>query len=707
MPSIKNEIIKGDIKRILFDTTPKMSTYLLAWCIGDFEYIESKTARGINMKIYTTYGNKNRAKYALDIATKCLDFYEKYFEINYPLPKCDMIALKDFAGGAMENWGLVTYRANLLLCDPATVALRRKQYIAEVICHELAHMWFGNLVTPDWWNQLWLKEGFASFMQYFSADIVDPSLNIWSLYILQEYSSAFRLDGMKSSHPIEVDVYTAKGADEVFDAISYCKGACIITMLQSYLGDDVFRKALNKYLNHFAYSVAVTNDLWQFLSKESGKNVGDIMNNWTRKQGFPLIDAIITDKKNGKILLKQSRFLLSSMSDDEKKDMDETIWNVPIVMKIDGKLIPILLTKSEEEFTVKEIINAKYVHLNADSKGFYCTHYSKVMLNYLVKHLDYLSDIDRICLIRDLKALSKSTNEYANDATQQLMNLLLASKSERSNIVWDELLTVATEIYEIMNQETKIKFDTIMRDLLFPIYLYLNGWGDDDSAEQKQNIERKDVFRPLIISALAKYGNKEILKVINDKFNKFIIDKNDIEIPDALRYTIYSYALKYGDIKEYNGLKEYYLNTKDDMDKRRALQCLGCTKNKQVLVEILNWAKNSDDVRKQDKIFALRTIARSEFGKDIFWEFLQKSVNEWKEIYGTGGWLLNDTIKLPSKFSSNDKANEVENFYNQLKDFDACKKAINQCVETIRLNAGWKNRQIKNVQDWVNKNYSD
>jgi len=702
MPPIKEEI--GDeFKVVTFDKTPKMSSYLLAWVIGEFEYIETKTSRDVIMRIYTEIGKKDKAKYALKVAADCLDFYEKYFGINYPLPKCDMIALADFAAGAMENWGLITYREVRLLLDEKTVALTVKQDIARVICHELAHQWFGNLVTMDWWSQLWLNEGFASFMQYWSADAIEKELNIWTLYMTKEYAHAFRLDGMNSSHPIEVPVLTAKGADEVFDIISYCKGSCVIVMLQSFLGDDAFKKGLSTYLKEFSYSNAITTDLWKHLSAASGKNVALIMQNWTRSQGFPVIEATISDKKNGKLLLKQSRYLSSGRP---SKSEDAIIWNVPIVMKLDGKTIRILLNEKEKEFTIKEIATAKYVHLNADSKGFYCTQYDKSMLNALLSNLSSLTDIDRLCLIRDLAALSKSG--YMSDATEALLNLIKASKNEKSCIVWDELLSAASSLNHLIDGEDKTQdaFNEIMCDILNPIYTSLNKWGDEDDEKQKKNVERADVFRPLILGSMAKYGNKEVIGDILKKFDAFIVEKSGDPIPDALRNTVYSNAIKYGDAKRYNALKEYYMTTKDNMDKRRALQCLGCTRDKGLILKTLEWTKDSDDVRKQDKIFALGPCARTKDGKQICLDFLKKTVNEWKEIYGGGGFLLNHVMKLPSGFVTDEKADEIEKYYATLdkKDFDACQKSMKQCVESIRLNARWRKAELKNIQQWISKN---
>ena len=704
MPPIKEEISNDNkFKITTFDKTPKMSSYLLAWVIGEFEYIQGKTSRDIIIRIYTSIGNSDKAKYALSVAIKCLDFYESYFSINYPLPKCDMIALKDFAAGAMENWGLITYREVRLLCDENTVALRIKQNIARVICHELAHQWFGNLVTMDWWSQLWLNEGFASFMQYLSANKIEPDLNIWTLFMSREYKNAFKLDGMLTSHPIEVPVLTAKGADEVFDIISYCKGSCIIVMLQSFLGNEIFKNGLNKYLNKFSYSNAVTTDLWYYLTQASGKDIGKIMKNWTRCQGFPVVNAKIIDKKNGKILLKQCRYLSSG-----DNDSDDTIWNVPIVMKIDGKDIRILLDEKEKEFIIKEIKNCKYIHLNSNSKGFYLSQYDEKMLSSLLSNINDIIDIERLCLIRDLKALSLSGSKYMNNATQKLLDLIIASKNEKSCIVWEELLSAANDINKLIDNDEKYqnKYNKIMCDTLLPIYKTLNN-EEKEKDEKEKDSEKRDVLRPLIIGSMAKYGNKQVINDILNKFDEFI--DNKYVIPDALRSIIYKYALKNSNDEgvRYEKLKNYYLTTKDNMDKRRALSCLGFYENN--IYETLNWVKNSDSVRKQDKIFGLRSCSQSKIGRDIVWKWLKESISEWNEIYDGGGFILNSLIKLPSSgFIDNNKANEIETFYNTLSDkgqYNSCQKSMKQCVEYIRLNAKWKNQEINNIQQWIDTNF--
>ncbi len=269
-----------------------------------------------------------------------------------------MIAVPDFAAGAMKNWSLITYREVALLCDKDSASLKAKQYVCIVVCHELAHQWFGNLVTMEWWSQLWLNEGFACFMEYLSSAALYPSWNMWNLFLLNEYSRAFELDGMITSHPIETNVLTAAEAEEVFDTISYCKGAAIIRMLESFLGKEVFRLAIKKYLNKFKYSNAITSDLWNELSKQSKNTIELIMTNWTRKQGFPLVNVSLT--LENKLLLKQE-----SMNEKSK----EIIWNIPMNIKINNKIIKILFNSKEKQFDIlpKQI---DFIHINAESNGF-------------------------------------------------------------------------------------------------------------------------------------------------------------------------------------------------------------------------------------------------------------------------------------------------------------------------------------------------
>src|SRR3989338_2676344 len=304
-----------------------MSTYLLAFIVGDFEYIEGKSEDGTLVRVFTTPGKKDQAKFALEVAKKCMDFYEDYFKIAYPLPVLDLIAIPDFAAGAMENWGAVTYRESTILVEEEKSSVGNKQWVALVIAHELAHQWFGNLVTMEWWTHLWLNEGFASFIEYLAIDHIFPDWDIWTQFVSTEMADAFSLDALKNTHPIEVEVGHPAEISEIFDKVSYSKGASVLRMLWKYLGEKDFQKGLQHYLKRHAYGNAQTEDLWKALEEVSGKPVGKFMKNWTSKAGHPVINVKIKNQKS-KIELRQSRFFSSPIS--KRQTEDDTIWAIPL-----------------------------------------------------------------------------------------------------------------------------------------------------------------------------------------------------------------------------------------------------------------------------------------------------------------------------------------------------------------------------------------
>ncbi|KAM3274990.1 hypothetical protein ACQJBY_043768 [Aegilops geniculata] len=289
---VANATFAGPIKTVRYQESPPMSTYLVAIVVGLFEYVEGMTTKGTRVRVYTQIGKSNQGKFALDVGVKSLNLYKDYFATPYPLPKLDMVAIPDFAAGAMENYGLVTYREVALLFDDKSSSASSKQNIAITVAHELAHQWFGNLVTMEWWTHLWLNEGFATWMSHLAVDSFFSQWNIWAQF-LDRTTTALRLDSLEASHPIEVEIHHASEVDQIFDAISYDKGASVIRMLQSYLGAERFQKAMASYMKKYAYSNAKTEDLWAVLEKETGEPVKDLMTTWTKQKGYPVINAKI------------------------------------------------------------------------------------------------------------------------------------------------------------------------------------------------------------------------------------------------------------------------------------------------------------------------------------------------------------------------------------------------------------------------------
>ncbi|XP_050419244.2 puromycin-sensitive aminopeptidase [Patella vulgata] len=299
MPEKSNTPHSSDknVKIVSFETTPIMSTYLIAFTVGDYDYVEGFDKDQIRVRIYTPAGKKEQGRFALDVAVKTLPFYKDYFGIKYMLPKIDLLSVADFAIGAMENWGLLTFKEALILVDPKNTSAVSRQHVALVVGHELAHQWFGNLVTMDWWTDLWLKEGFATWIEYLCVDYCFPQWDIWTSFVNDNLIRALQLDSLHNSHPIEVKVGHPSEIDEIFDGISYSKGASIIRMLSDYLGAEDFRKGLNIYLSRHAYKNAETEDLWKALAESSGKPVKNVMDTWTKQMGYPVLEvAKFTEK---------------------------------------------------------------------------------------------------------------------------------------------------------------------------------------------------------------------------------------------------------------------------------------------------------------------------------------------------------------------------------------------------------------------------
>jgi len=495
---------------------------------------------------------------------------------------------------------------------------------------------------------------------------------------------------------------------EVFDTISYCKGAAVIRMLEAFLGKEVFRAALKNYLNHFKYANAVTGDLWRFLAAESKKSVALIMESWTKKQGFPVISASRSED-GAQLTLSQRRFLISG------EDEEKTLWTVPLCLRIDGqeKATHILLDAQQKTFAVPK--NAKFIHINAESTGFYCSRYDEAMSAALSRNLSALSIVDRLCLIRDLKALAVSGVE---GATVQLLDIICASEAETEYAVWNGLLQAMGDIVHIIDGEKDImrNVNSIMCKTLSKVYARLgfdfvaaNSKGDEEKEKNGDSAEDETtsgLFRPLIVGAMAKYGDAKVLTQISERFTAFMADgKYDASAcASSLRSVVFAHAIKHGGEKEFLELKAFYNATSDAMQKNVALRALGNVRySDEAISALLEWVIGSEEVRSQDKVFPYRALSGSGGkGRDVAWTFLQKRWAEWFKLF-EGGFLVQHLAKIPSSFVTAEKAKEVAAFYETIE-APACKRAMQQCVENIEQNAAWRTRELENIRKWAQQN---
>jgi len=668
---------------VKFSPTPKMSTYLLAFIVGDFEFIEKKSKRGVIVRVYTTPGKIHQAKFSLDTTVKVLDFYEEYFDIKYPLNTLDVIAIPDFSSGAMENWGAITYRESAILVDDMHSSLASKQWVALVIAHELAHQWFGNLVTMEWWTHLWLNEGFASYIEYLATDKLFPKWDIWTQFATADLGIALRLDSLANTHPIEIPVYHPDEIGEIFDEISYSKGASIIRMLADYLGEKNFRDGLRYYLKKHSYKNTKTIHLWQAFEKISKKPVSKMMHNWTSKSGYPVIKASLSKNK---LQLSQSRFFSSPIS--KLKSKDKTLWQVPISLGTPStKSQKILLDKKQTKVSY-----SKGNKINISESGFFRTAYSKELLVDLYSLIleKKFEPIDRLGIIRDLFALS----EAGIIPTTNALEFLSAYKNEDNYTVWVEIASGLSKIEQVLlNKKIEPEFNKLIVELFTPIWKKL-GW------EKKENENHTDsLLRSLVISRLGHAGHEQINKEVTKMFND--VQKGKHINPD-LKGVVYNLTSFQGGKKEYKTLISMYKKETLHEEKNRIGGALGNFKNEKILCEVVEFAM-SENVRVQDTIGILSSIALNSAGRSVWLKALQYHWPTFLTHYGDGGHSLGRMVKAIWNTPETKHLTYLKKFFTTHKAPGAT-RSLEQVYERIESNALWQKRDAKSIEKFLKKN---
>uniref|UniRef100_A0A4W5RNT6 Aminopeptidase n=1 Tax=Hucho hucho TaxID=62062 RepID=A0A4W5RNT6_9TELE len=607
---------------VKFATTPIMSTYLVAFVIGEYDFVEGQSSDGVTVRVYTPTGKAEQGKFALEVAVKTLPFYNDYFNVPYPLPKIDLIAIADFAAGAMENWGLVTYRETALLIDPKNSCSSSRQWVALVVGHELAHQWFGNLVTMEWWTHLWLNEGFASWIEYLCVDHCFPDYDIWTQFVSADYTRALDLDALDNSHPIEVNVGHPSEVDEIFDAISYSKGASVIRMLHNYIGDEDFRKGMHSYLLKFQHKNAATEDLWDCLEQASGKPIALVMSSWTKQMGFPIIVVDQEQQGDDRILkISQKKFCASGPHNGE----DCPNWMVPISICTGEDpgctKLKVLLDSPETTITINNVSPDQWVKINPGTVGFYRIQYSSAMLESLLPGIRDLTllPVDRLGLQNDLFSLSRA----GMISTVEVLKLMEAFVNEPNYTVWSDLscnLGVLSSLLSHTDFHEEIQ--EFIRDLFTPIGLKL-GW------ECKQGEGHLDaLLRGLVLGKLGKAGHKPTLEEARRRFKDHVEGKQILSAD--LRSPVSCSLHKQADMQE---------------EKNRIERVLGAISAPDLIQKVLTFAL-SEEVRPQDTVSVIGGVAgSSKHGRKAAWKFVK---DNWEELHNRyqGGFLISRLIKV-------------------------------------------------------------
>ncbi len=685
--TIPEEVVEHEarFKVVKFAPTPKMSTYLVAFVVGDFEFIEDKTEEGVLVRVFTTPGKKEQARFALDVAKRTLSFYNRYFDIPYPLPVLDLIAIPDFASGAMENWGAVTYKESAILVDPEHSSTHNKQWVAVVIAHELAHQWFGNLVTMEWWTHLWLNEGFASYIEYLAVDHLFPEWDIWTQFASSDLSLALKLDALKTTHPIEVEVHHPHEIDEIFDKISYSKGASIIRMLTLYLGEESFREGLRHYLRKHSYANASTDDLWLALERVSHKPVKQIMQQWTKQAGYPLVTV---NERGDQLELRQSRFFSSAISRQENKD--KTTWRIPVsILKSDSPGFEHFVM-SEESMLLPAVKSREWLKLNAGEGGFFRVRYPNSLLRSLRKPIEdkKFGPRDRLGLIRDVFALAESREL----STVEALELTSAYKSEDDYTVWVQLASNLGILHSLIAPEAfRDAFNSFARDI-FALIVRKLGW-----EVQRDEKHTDTLLRSLVLYNHGTYGGRETIQTAQGLFQRTTID--GISIHPDLRGTVYRLVAENGDRKEYERLLGMHSKAKLQEEKNRIEGALTHFGDPTLLREALHFSISSE-VRFQDTVRIVSNVFANPDGRDLAWDFVKENWPLFRERYGHGGRMLAGLVEAMDVFTVTQKAEEIHSFFKE-NPVPQASRTIEQTLEKIRSNALWLEENRKEIADWL------
>lgn len=667
MPVISKKILG---KKVLykFDTTPIMSTYLLYLAVGEFEFISSKAGKTL-IRIITTQGKKQQGKLSLEFTKQFLLYFEKYFKIAYPLPKLDMIAIPDFASGAMENWGAITFRETILLYDPKISSTETKQHIAEVIAHEMAHQWFGNLVTMKWWNDLWLNESFATFMATKAVDTLYPEWDFWDQFLISEMTGGLSLDSLKSSHPIDVPVKSPADVRQIFDEISYNKGGCVLMMLENFIGENNFRQGLHGYLKKHEYSNATTEDLWDALGSISKQPVRQMMNTWIRQVGYPLIEIQVKDSK---LRLSQRRFLLENDGNTKQGN-----WIIPLSIRVEDKVIHQLMTKS-----VSIPFKADWFKVNDGQKGFYRVKYPESDLEILGKQIKEktISNVDRWSIHHDLFALCVSNQT----SFRNYLDFVKHYEDEDDYVVLSDIIGSLNFFYTILSKEKAGQEIKEFNHNFFNKIFERLGW---DSTKGEKSTTT--LLRAQVISSLGRLDDEKIITEAKSRFSNSL--KTGKLNPD-LRGPIYSIIAWSGNTQMYQKMLNLYRKAPTQEEMVRLLSSLANFQDKKLLAKTLTFTL-SKEVRTQNLFQPIARMVTNPQGKELVWPWIKQN---WKGIvsrFGVGNPLLNRIIGSVSIEADFKKEKEIKKFFTQ-HHVPGTEMKLAQTLERIRIHA----RFVENVR---------
>uniref|UniRef100_UPI0037E80419 endoplasmic reticulum aminopeptidase 2 n=1 Tax=Semicossyphus pulcher TaxID=241346 RepID=UPI0037E80419 len=723
MPVVKTVRVSDGVFEDRFDVSVKMSTYLVAFVICDFQSVTATTSSGVQVSIYASPEKWQQTHYALEVAVKMLDFYEEYFNIPYPLPKQGLIAIPDFQSGAMENWGLTTYRETSLLFDPLTSSVSDKLWVTMVIGHELAHQWFGNLVTMEWWNDIWLNEGFARYMEYISVEATYPDLKVEE-YLLHTCFAAVGLDSLNSSRPISSQAENPTQIKEMFDTVSYDKGACVLHMLRHFLTDEVFQSGIVRYLRKYSYRNAQNQDLWDSLantcseedfisgkhcysSGQASKNAylfaGEhldltaMMNTWTLQKGIPLVTVT---RKGSRLLLRQNRFLRTVLPSDPQWStfQEGFLWHIPLTYKTSASstVHRHLMTKHTDSVSIEGEVS--WVKVNSDMTGYYVVHYEDggwdEMINLLRENHTALSYKDRTHLIHNAFQLVTAGYLSLNKA----LDLIGYLRSETHTVPLLEGLGYLEFFYRMVEKRDEF---ALTRNLGVYILRFFRAvideqtWSDDGSVSERR-------LRTEVLSLACHLDDPPCVERARQSFHDWLQSNGTLNLPTDVAKTVYSVGAQ--DDHGWASLLHTYKVSLSAAQKSKILFALTCSNDINKLHRLLELGLEGKVIRSQDLSTLILLVSRNPRGHHIAWNFVKKNWDTLVQKFQLGSFCIrNIIIGTTGHFSSPEELTEVQLFFESIKEQLSQLRATQVALDNVQKNVRWVQRNLETLRLWVNE----
>lgn len=684
------------------DTVP-MSTYLVAFLVCEFEYrVSDESANNVTFRVWARRDAINQVEFARKVGPKFLEYYEQYYDVKYPLPKQDMVAIPDFHAGAMENWGLITYREAALLFDEKSSSVGSQFHIAMVIAHELAHQWFGNLVTMQWWTDLWLNEGFATYMAYIAVYHEFPEWNSIEGITAENLLTVYSSDSLKSSHPVSVPIGHPNEIAQIFDTISYKKGAYLLQMMNNFLGEQVFRMGVSNYLKKHHYSNAEQDDLWASLTDEAHKtgvlpddmSVKEIMDTWTVQTGYPLVTVKRSyDKEVATVT--QTRYL--AVKPESEGESEKSCWSIPLSYTTQNEAdfnntMPKYWLNCKEKLTEIKT-NAgenEWIILNVNAAGLFRIQYDDKNWQLLASYLNSeafkkIGVLNRVQLVADSLDLA-----WRGDLNYSLaFDILKYLRHEDKYLPWKAGLNSLSNIDRLLRRTPNYGlFKKYLQNLLTPIFEKIGKM--TDVPKLYEDIKHKY----LITSWACRLEVGNCVEQASDLFKKWRAEEDpdtNNPIPTDLRSAVYCVGIKLGGQSAWEFLWDRYKKSNVGNEQNVILSSLGCSREVWILNRYLEWSIDAMVIRRQDSYTVFNSVVYSDMGYYLAKNFLFKNIKRIYEFYGIKSSRLGKYVTaVANPMISEDDLKELQEFGKVHEEYlKYSSLALRQSIETVTVNTKW------------------